>query len=51
MGGQKTMRVVRAIVLSFEQREINNRSSACRTTLGEMLQDDRVMTVIWKTPS
>ena len=22
-----------------------------RTTLGEMLQDDRVMTVIWKTPS
>ena len=71
MGGQKTLRVVRAIVLSSEQREIlesrardrsaaarsleratlNNLSSACRTTLGEMLHDDREMTVIWKTPS
>ena len=65
------MRVVRAIVLSPEQREIlesgarycsaaarslerpalNNRSSACRTKLGEMLHDDREMTVIWITPS
>jgi hypothetical protein len=29
----------------------HSRHSACRTTLGEMLHDDREMTVIWKTPS